>query len=271
MPDTANDAFGGKFGVIVDVHGDGFNAEGHEAASNIGRYGTADGYIVIQPTEGVDAYWMTDSDGEYNWQDIGKMEAFLKKIITKFSVIDSNRVHVSGFSAGAIVAFELLCRASDVICSIAPTGFNALGEWDRGPHAGLKANFGDHKNCWLDGSGPLNHRSIFYGQGKYDVTSSPTMFKKSIDAFKTAYGISGDGTSVSGKGDGVEWTEYTSGSVKVDTALFDYKGAYAGHCVPSSMEDGAPTSWANCGGPGAYTWGKEAVEFFKQNPCSMSS
>jgi len=102
------------------------------------------------------------------------------------------------------------------------------------------------------------------------------MFEKSVDAFKTAYGISGEGTPVTGKGDGVEWTEYTSGSVKVDTALFDYKipadvAPYAGHCIPSSMEDGAPATWFNCGGPGAYTWGKEAVEFFKQNPCSVSA
>merc|ERR1719460_985421 len=76
-----------------------------------------------------------DKDGNLDngWAEIDDMVAFLRLVVAEASdMIDAKKVHMAGFSQGAFVAWNALCRASDLICSIAPTGFNAYGEYDQG-------------------------------------------------------------------------------------------------------------------------------------------
>jgi len=184
-------------GLIMDVHGSGMNGLMEEEASGIARYGNKAGYIVIQPSSD-DADWSNDSDSHGEWNEIENMEAFLRKMVQDYSVIiDAKKIHVAGFSQGAFVAWNLLCRASDLICSIAPTGFNNHGNYDRSILAKIGFKFSTHSNCWVEGNGPKIARSIFYAQGKHDIFSSPVSFQKSVDKVKKSYGLGGtDGSKL---------------------------------------------------------------------------
>merc|ERR1712232_943729 len=93
--------------------------------------------------------------GTKQWDDLHKIEAFLRAAITMLRV-DKRRVHVSGFSQGGFLTFNLLCRASDVICSIAPIGIPSDGKYVGGYWNGyvLDPSARKHKNCFVNGKGP---------------------------------------------------------------------------------------------------------------------
>lgn len=275
------DGCDGKCGLIMDVHGSGMNAAMEEASSGIAKYANPQGYVVIQPSS-ADADFSTSKDKDGNldngWAEIDDMVAFLRLVVAEASdMIDAKKVHMAGFSQGAFVAWNALCRASDLICSIAPTGFNAYGEYDQGIFKALGLKQVTHSNCWLDAKGPKIPRSIWYASGKHDILGGPALFKKSMDSVKKAYGL-GNGVEKQTDFSGAEWTQYPTlpQGVNVESTLFDYEspavwpgvGAIKGHCFPSSQTGGAPAfPMTSCGGPGAYSWGKEAVNFFKANPC----
>jgi len=108
--------------MIMDVHGSGMDGLMEEQSSGIAKYGNQAGYIVIQPSSD-NKDWSTDQKGQLGWNEIENMEAFLRKMAKDYSaVIDAKKIHVAGFSQGAFVTWNLLCRASDLICSIAPNG-----------------------------------------------------------------------------------------------------------------------------------------------------
>merc|ERR1711904_396237 len=108
----------------MDIHGYGMDAQMEEASDYIAKWSKE--YIVIQPQEGVDKDWSSGGPaGSYQWDDLHKLEAFLRgaaKVFKRERILDDNKVHVAGFSQGGFLTFNLLCRASDLICSIAPLG-----------------------------------------------------------------------------------------------------------------------------------------------------
>merc|ERR1712205_74847 len=88
------------------------------------------------------------------WDDLHDLEDFLRQYVDKTGdIIDRNRVHVAGFSQGGFLTFNLLCKASDLICSIAPLGMPASGHYVGGPYHGLVLDPSSrgHSNCWMDG------------------------------------------------------------------------------------------------------------------------
>lgn len=74
------------------------------------------------------------------------MDAFI-------NIVDTKRVHASGFSQGGAITWKMLCEASDLICSVSAIGMPPSGE-HRSFHPAL--GFGNHavqnplaKNtCW---------------------------------------------------------------------------------------------------------------------------
>ena len=45
--------------------------------------------------------------------------------------VEPSRVHVTGFSQGAFATWNILCLASDVVCSAAPLSSSGLDPWSQ--------------------------------------------------------------------------------------------------------------------------------------------
>lgn len=258
-----------KCGLILDIHGWGMTAGQEEASDHITKSSTE--YIVMRPEE-VTNYknWAAEE-----WDDVHDMEAFLREAADAFDV-DRKRVHVAGFSQGGYITFNLLCLASDLICSAAPLGMPASGKYVGGYLAGhsLDASSRGHKNCFEPGqAGPEHKRSIMYHQGKHDCFFGPSTFHETVSTITDLYGMDESEGEALSKGDGVQWKRYSEGGVTFEAALYDYTtpevfhGMHVkGHCFPSTMTAGQPKWMGAC--KGAYTWGTEVLEFFKANPCA---
>merc|ERR1711881_56170 len=96
------------------------------------------------------------------------------------------------------MSFELLCQASEHICSAAPIGATPLNEmeWLDGTYTpGMPT-------CWnpaQGGKGPAKKRSVMFQLGTKDILfqgEAGDAFKKGVNAIKQLYGIQGDGTKL---------------------------------------------------------------------------
>jgi len=271
-----------KCGLIMDIHGSKMNAKMQEQSTHILKYG--DDYINIRPQIST-MDWMTD-----HFEGLHIVEAYLREAVTKHAaILDTSRIHVTGFSMGGFMAFNLLCLASDIICSIASVSVPPDGVYSSGvgyvmPGFVLNPSARGYKNCFVDGSGPNFKRSIMYQQGKYDLFFSPASFSKNVASMKELYGFTGSGEKLN-KGQGVDWTRYSKEDVNIETAMYDFKTSlsaagwppgttwyYRGHCIPSKMQSGDPNNGGmNCGNEHGYNWGEEVVNFFKANHCKIQS
>lgn len=263
-----------KCGVIMDIHGYSMNAAWEEKSDHITEWSKE--YITIRPEEVANHMdWSGDSGGSSNWDDLHDIESFLRLYVEKEdAMVDRSRVHVAGFSQGGFLTFNLLCRASDLICSIAPLGMPATGKYSGGHYNGhqLMATARGHSNCWIDGKGPEHKRSIMYHQGKHDRFFDVGTFEDSVEKIKDLYGMQNTDAIELAQGEGVDWKRYSKGSINFETALYDYKLVYdaydlAGHCFPSTLKPPQPYFWFNCGVEDGYTWGEAVLKFFKANPC----
>lgn len=236
-------------------------------------------YITIRPEEVKNhADWSGNGGGSGDWDDLHDIESFLRLYVdTEDAMVDRSRVHVAGFSQGGFLTWNLLCRASDLICSIAPLGIPATGKYRGGYLNGhqLMPSAGGHSNCWTDGTGPQHERAIMYHQGKHDCFFNAGTFEESVDKVKAIYGMQNTDAVELDKGEGVDWKRYSKGSINFETALYDYKTDIsapngmkpAGHCIPSTLKPGQPNYLLSCGVEDGYTWGEAVLEFFKANPC----
>lgn len=265
-----------KCGVIMDIHGASMTAPWEEKVDHITEWSKE--YITIRPEEVANHRdWSGAGMVNGNWDDLHDIESFLRLYVdTQDEMVDRSRVHVAGFSQGGFLTFNLLCSASDLICSIAPLGMPATGKYHGGYFSGhqLMASARGHSNCWIDGKGPEHKRSIMYHQGKYDSFFDESTFEESVDKIKDLYGMQNMEADELDKGQGVDWKRYSEGPINFESALYDYKSnlvgngiSAKGHCFPSTLKPGQPNYHLNCGVEDGYTWGKAVLEFFKANPC----
>merc|ERR1712178_316751 len=266
---------------IVNIHGQGMNSQKMEFETGVSQAALAGKkYIVISP-EDWDNSWEFAFEGQHD--DAALVGDFLlkKALVVYKDIVDTKRVHSTGFSAGAINSFDLLCKHSAQICSVAGIGFSPLGQYQN--YANGKYFPGVH-NCWntnAGGSGPTHKRSLMVHQGTTDIYfqgQAKNALENSATAVKGLYGITGDGEKLH-KGAGVDWTRYTGGGVTFESASYKFSnpGVIKGHCIPKA---GTATSSAiayphtvTCGADAAdnvagYTWGVEAIKFFEANPCA---
>merc|ERR1711998_553234 len=275
-----------KCGVIIDIHGQTMNTDTMEAESGLKKAALAGKkYMVISP-EDYDNTWEFASFGQHD--DASLISKFLvtKALVVYKDIVDTNRIHSTGFSAGSINSFHMLCTMSAQICSIAGIGFNPIGEFvdAKPPHkyyAGVPTCF----NKKMGGTGPAHKRSILFHQGKVDpyfTGKAKNAFVNSVTAMNSVYGITGDGEKLN-KGAGVDWTRYKGDGITVEAAEYKFANPFPplkGHCIPKK---GTPTSPSvayphavTCGADAAghvagYTWGDEVIEFFEANPCKGSA
>eukprot|EP01051_Picozoa_sp_SAG22_P000215 SAG22_NODE_4_length_44774_cov_362.122149_36_plen_1531_part_00 len=136
-------------GLVADIHGATMSAEAQVANTDSHRIANEAGYVILVPS--------SPGSSWYPPTDHPKIERFMREAVRALQ-LDTNRVHVMGFSQGGFAAWNLLCRASDLICSIAPLAASGLDSWGAG--------YGDQ--CFERG-GPTNQRSIFYTSGLLDI------------------------------------------------------------------------------------------------------
>lgn len=102
--------------VVVDLHGYGVSAADMLKVTKLGTYGNRDGFITITPQVARRLpYWTTG----FKSKDV----AFLRGVISRVEstlCVDQNRLFVTGYSNGAIMASVLACVDASQIAAIAP-------------------------------------------------------------------------------------------------------------------------------------------------------
>jgi polyhydroxybutyrate depolymerase len=102
--------------VVVDLHGYAVSAADMLKVTQLGTYGNRAGFITITPQVARHIpYWQTG----YKSKDLAFLRGVLTNIESKLCV-DSNRVFVTGYSNGAIMASVLACVDAAQVAAIAP-------------------------------------------------------------------------------------------------------------------------------------------------------
>lgn len=102
--------------VVVQLHGYDVTAAEMVLLTQLGTYGNRNGFITITPqvTRAM-PYWQTASNGK----DIAFLRGVLAKV-TSTMCVDLNRIYVTGYSNGAIMASVLACVDAGQVAAIAP-------------------------------------------------------------------------------------------------------------------------------------------------------
>jgi polyhydroxybutyrate depolymerase len=102
--------------VVVDLHGYGVSAVDMVRVTQLGTYGNRDGFITITPQVGRRIpYWQTG----FKSKDVAFLRGVLTNVMSSLCV-DQNRVFVTGYSNGAIMASVLACVDAAQVAAIAP-------------------------------------------------------------------------------------------------------------------------------------------------------
>jgi len=274
-----------KCGLIVNIHGQGMNAAQMEADTGVAAAALAGKkYIVIAPDD-TDASWELGAIGGHDDAQLMGEFALEKAMKIYKDKVDTNRIHATGYSMGAINSYVLLCKFSAKICSAAGIAFNPQVEHTdpaTGHYVpGVPTCFNSH----MGGKGPTHKRSLMVHLGTKDpyfAGQAKNALQNTVSMVKSIYGMSGDGEKLN-KGPGVDWTRYTHNKLTFEAASYKFTnplGWLSGHCVPKKGESSSKITqyWGSvmgtilCGNDSdgdvsAYSWGKEAIKFLEAHPC----
>ena len=235
-------------GLIVDLHGHGYDADGHDTDTSLRRRGDEAGYIVVQPTA------TTDVLGAPLWfpQDDAKVTTFVEKAAVAWNV-DLGRVHVAGHDSGGWMTWRLVCDRADLFASAAVLGAGASSC----PEAinPISCDFAERA--------PQGQVDLLVGHGAQDEVVELACTTSQVDDVVDAWGLEAidtvepmDGitktTLANAQGTELEFVVHDFvGEHKSDTL-----GDYGGHCVPGGEGQLA------CSDSGEFAWGEEVVAFF---------
>jgi pimeloyl-ACP methyl ester carboxylesterase len=207
------------------------------------------GYIVINPSA-------TDLYTGASWDmtnDPPKLASFLDRAINAFHV-DARRVHVGGFSQGAVMTWWFLCNHHDALASVAPIAGTA------------------DVACLDDGWKP--RVPIFYWAGRTDGSVPIDSSRRTINAIVAQLTLTG-GMQIAG--DTAYARKHWEGAadMALDYVEHDYAGQILvdGHCVPGGFD--TPTFGANNFGLNATTcvlgdiriaYGELALQWYEDHP-----
>ena len=220
-------------GVIFDVHGRTMDAKVQNNNTGLRELANPAGYIVVQP-----------SAPNKDWKK--SYYPFLTKFIQGFLAgwsVDLNKIHITGFSQGAVISWHMACELGDVFASIAPISY-AGG------------------TCYGTGTEPQT--SILYHHGEQDL------FSRFPDALDTSNRVIESLALVEQKryvspDNSYEriWYQNTFGT-EFQTIFHKFTNSLIfgkGHCFPN------PPVRNNygCRQSPDYIWGEEVLKFFQQN------
>ena len=102
--------------VVVDLHGYGVSAADMLTLTKLGSYGDRDGFITITPQVARHLpYWKTG----FKSKDVAFVRGVINEVESTLCV-DQNRLFVTGYSNGAIMASVLACVDAAQVAAIAP-------------------------------------------------------------------------------------------------------------------------------------------------------
>jgi len=235
-------------GMIFDIHGANGTPEVINALTGIRAKGNAAGFITANPHRIGHVTW-TNLDAS-----AAQMELDIRDLVERLGV-DTNKVHVTGFSQGGYLTWAALCRASDLIASIAPLASSG--------HDGWKNLFNGQSvsNCWSTG-GPANPRAVMYHSGIFDPFYLSTIGEATIQVSRVNTWL------------GPSALDFETNAHWLSNGLFSVT---QGHCVPNpvilSQQEaaaaGIPASdytglynGQTCVYGDVYDWGQQVVDFF---------
>ena len=104
--------------LVVDLHGLGSDAAGHEATSHFAAKAASEGFVVAQPEARGDVpTWNPQPGAEGAMLDVAFLRALVADVGTKVE-LDPGRIYLSGFSNGGGMAHRFACDAADVVAAI---------------------------------------------------------------------------------------------------------------------------------------------------------
>lgn len=239
---TAACAAGGC-GLILDIHGLTMTGDQEEAHTRMRTLAPPLGYVVLQPTSpGTLQEWSSGTWDEGVW-------SFVHATRDRFA-IDRDRLHVMGFSQGAMMTLRLLCAHSEEIASVAPTAGGG---------------------CFGSGAGPAVDVPILYTHGTTDaLVSFPGVGLPTRDEVIASYGLGAGTPFASGASPTWQATRFTdtSGVVRLEFWQHDFTapplgGIYAleGHCLPGPVSGES----FRCRQDGQYDHSNEILRFFQEH------
>lgn len=111
--------------VMLNFHGNGGDAEGHLAWTDMRTLADTHGFILIYP-QGLllngDTHWnpiLPSAENKSDADDFGFVGALLDALGASYT-IDADRVYATGYSNGAGLAYGLACYLSDRVAAVAP-------------------------------------------------------------------------------------------------------------------------------------------------------
>ena len=247
-------------GLILDVHGLTMSAAMEDANTELRARASAAGYIVIQPNANPappQASWSTSDDA--------KIFDFLTRAITHYGV-DTNRVHMTGFSQGGFMTWRFLCDHADTFASVAP--------------AAAASNCGGTPACTFTGNEvPSRQLPVLYMHGMQDQNYiSYSCAQPQVDAIVSAWGL-GAGTVIAHDSTFTRTRYANASGGLLEFLSHDYSSSaqvplvastkLEGHCYPGSTDPGGQPGQLfsfKCDQTASFTWGAEVLAFFQAHP-----
>lgn len=230
-------------GLIVDLHGRGMSGFQMREATRLHVLAPSHGYLVLHPSatpEAVGGIW---TEAVYP-----QVAAFVERVIRVFGV-DASRVHVSGFSDGADLAFWFLCNHPELFASAAAASRLV-------PAAGCIGRTWEPRI------------PILYMHGAEDTfTILPA--REMIDDVVTRLDL-GDATEITITA-GYTRKRWAASDMSLEYTEHAYTRLWGGgHCLPTgpaTIEDDTPVTVTSCTlSDVQLDWGELALRWFSDHP-----
>ena len=249
VPDSCAD---GGCGLILDVHGFAMDAGIQDRNTGLRELGRQNGFVVAQPTARVSGGQGLPSFA--GAADADRIRAFAEEAIEAFR-LDPAKIHIGGFSQGAGISFDFVCRNADLIASAAPI-----------------AGGGTNANCFQDGP-PV---PILQTNGTSDEFANFAAASRTRDSIVQGMGLQLSDGVVIASGPGITQTRFMNAEGEVyEFIQHEFVGASAGvgHCFPGSFErerivqgPGLGNLRFACEDDASIRIGEAQIKFYIENP-----
>jgi hypothetical protein len=268
---AATPSVGGRSacGLVVDIHGWNMDGEMQDKNTRLRARGSEGPsyFVTLQPSACCippDTSW-TDSAGSYNSSAV-QVKQVADEIVALYK-LDRDRLHVTGFSQGGCMTWQLLAAYPSYWASVAPT---ACGNWLGVPAGGL----------------PI---PLLYQQGVHDGLVPISRGRAAVAELRTAWGLT-EHTLVASS-PSYNYTRFTSptggggggGGGLLEMITHEYVGvpvgplAIWGHCFAGSpdvpgvrplvkgqlMNFGCPYDPSSAPGKADYDYSEVVAAFFR--------
>lgn len=154
----AGDGLAAPMPVVVDLHGMAQTTAGREAQAKMGDLGEAEGFVTVVPQGLGDPPFLDVRPGGDDTVFVGELLDLLEAGLC----IDTSRVYVTGYSAGAILAGVLACGDADRFAAAAPVaGVAPIADCHPARAVPVRAFQGSDDQMWrFDGDFPATREKM---------------------------------------------------------------------------------------------------------------